>query len=80
MKIFYTSKLLREISRIRIHYPYVNYTPLTQRTSTSPPLGPSVGNSRYREQLPGSKNFVYESYSEQINDHEYATRIPTAPL
>src|ERR1041385_3794292 len=37
MKIFYISKLLRKIQRIRIRYPYTNHPPLTYRTSDRPP-------------------------------------------
>ena len=44
------------------------------------PSGSSVDKFRYRQRLPGSKNVVHQSYSERISDHEYATRIPTAPL
>src|SRR3954462_6742854 len=44
------------------------------------PSDSSVDKFRDRQRLPGSKNFVYECCSERINDHEYPTRIPTAPL
>src|SRR3954462_8157970 len=44
------------------------------------PFGSSVDILRYRQRLPGSKNVVYQSYSEQISDREYTTRITTVPL
>ena len=37
------------------------------------PSGSFVDKFRYRQRLPGSKNVVHQSYSERINDHEYAT-------
>src|SRR3954463_6722885 len=43
------------------------------------PSGSSVDKFRYRQRLPGSKNFVYQSCSEQIRDYEYDTHTLTAP-
>ena len=44
------------------------------------PSGSFVDNFRYRQRLPGSKNVVYQSYSEWIKDYKYATHTLTAAL